>query len=366
MRRRRVPDRSARSATPTSRGRGALSRRAAPTSICSSRCGRPAPTWCASSSATCRTLACDDGEGRALPVRKVDKAHLARRRARRQPRARALPRLRLRSDGAHRAPRRHARLLERRLRLPLHRRAARSARARHRRCRRQGWHVTVGLDADRPRPTPSSRATTTSWSTRRSRSARTSWSSFDGAGQAAPPGHLGPGRRRRATTLRRDFTKIIDAAHGAVRRAAALPRLHVHPACSRRTVRRARARALVRAALLAVHLRAAQEVRGVPRAGLARVLPPVERQAHPPRGARPVRLPARGLHPLAVGDGGRDQLLRSLPAGARRAAAAQALPREARRGAGQDRRHPRAAAARAWRSRASTPGSSSTAPTRTR
>ncbi len=60
---------------------------------------------------------------------------------------------------------------------------------------------------------------------------------------------------------------------------------------------------------------------------LARILPPLERQAHPPGRARPLRLHARELHAPAVGRRGRHELLRRPARAPRRADDRQAVPR---------------------------------------
>jgi predicted metalloprotease with PDZ domain len=69
-------------------------------------------------------ISCDDGDGRLLPFEKIDKATW-------RVDARPARQLRVRYrvyayelTGPHRAPRRHSRLLERRLHFPVRRRAA--------------------------------------------------------------------------------------------------------------------------------------------------------------------------------------------------------------------------------------------------
>ena len=106
---------------------------------------------------------------------------------------------------------------------------------------------------------------------------------FDGAGQAAPPGHLGPGADRSREQLTADIIKIIDTA--AALFADGVPYddytfLLMLAPNQYGGLEHAKSCALL---VLAVHLPPAQEVRRVPRAHLARVLPPVERQAHPSR-----------------------------------------------------------------------------------
>ena len=141
---------------------------------------------------------------------------------------RPLSRLRLGSDGARRAPRRHPRLLERRLRVSLRRSAARRAGAREACVRRPAGRspsaCPTSIQASR---SPSSRAelrragrlavrasAPTSWSSSPRRAGRTAWPS--GASVETP-----------RAELTADFTKIVDAAQ-AVFGERPLLRLHLH------------------------------------------------------------------------------------------------------------------------------------------
>ena len=107
---------------------------------------------------------------------------------------------------------------------------------------------------------------------------------------------------------------------------------------------------------------------GVPRDApplLARALPRVERQAHPARGLRSVRLHAGGPHEGSLGPGGGHVVLRGPPRRARRPPDAGPGLRGVDDVAGPAISRRRAEPSRARRWRPSTPGSASTVPTRT-
>ena len=82
--------------------------------------GRPAATWCATSSVTSSDLAVTDGRGRPLRAERLDKQRW-RMRDRRAGLPRPLPGLCVRGQRAHVVPRRQPRLLERHQRLLLRR-----------------------------------------------------------------------------------------------------------------------------------------------------------------------------------------------------------------------------------------------------
>src|SRR5262249_11534431 len=84
----------------------------------------------------------------------------------------------------------------------------------------------------------------------------------------------------------------------------------------------------LRATVAAVSVRAEVAVRGLPAAGRARVLPPLERETAAAGGVHAVRLDAREPYPPAVGDGGLHLDLRGDGAAPRRAGDAAAVSRD--------------------------------------
>src|SRR5207249_8932964 len=91
---------------------------------------------------------------------------------------------------------------------------------------------------------------------------------------------------------------------------------------------RSRAPAQLRADRAALLLRAEERIRGLPAAGRARILPPLEREARAAFGVHPVRLDAGEPHPAALGDGGIDLDVRGARPPPGEVDHAAALPRD--------------------------------------
>ena len=290
-------------------------------------------------------------------------------------------RVRLRPLGAHGLPRRFARVLQRQQRLPLPGRPrARALRGRHRGRRRPeaGWRVATTLPRDGAAPWGFGRYRAADYDElvdhpgrdRRLRARR-----VRGRRRDARRGDQRPARHRPAPARGRPRAHLPLADRPLRRRTGqpgAVRPLPVPGRGRRRRLRRARAPHEHRARHLA-HRAAASRPRQrrrrlprLPRAREPRVLPRVERQAHQARLVPALRSRARGLHPAAVGLRGVHELLRRPRAGAQR------RHRRGRRGwSSPAARSPPCCArpdgtCRAWRSRASTRGSSTTARTRTR
>ncbi len=333
-----------------------------------SRPGRPAATWCATSSATSTGLAVTDGAGRALPPERwsARQAALARRQ-RRARLPRALPGLRLRADRAHLVPRRQPRLLERHQPVLLRRGRARAPRARSTVAPpRSRWRVDTALP-------PIAGAPPHLLARRRLRR----------AGRLAVRGR----RRTRSQRSRVGRTQFELALYGRTNADARAPRRHPPPrgGRDRQDVRRRSRfarylfivhalpvgsgglehRASVTMDIAGLVVRGRDRLPPLRRSRGARVLPRLEREAHPRRGAGPVRLHARELHAPALALRGVHRLPGERDHPARRRHLRAAVPEDDRRGLAALRHAAPAATRRRWRSCRSRRGSSSTSRRRT-
>ena len=245
-----------------------------------------------------------DGAWKPLPFAQDGQGHLAGGRPGGRHPARPVDRERRRAHRAHLARGRHARVRHRRGRVHVRGRAP--GRAGGGGGARAGGVARHHGAARRWPRRGSARRTSTSWWIRPWRSARTSWcagrwtasSTSTPCGAAATPT---PG------AWRSDTTRIVLAEReifGGLPYPAFTFILHLtsgggggleHRNCTSLLADRWSFRGAA--------------VRELPGAGRARALPRVERQAHPPRRAGPVRLHARELHPRPVGGGGDHHLL---------------------------------------------------------
>ncbi len=234
-------------------------------------------------------LAVTDGRGRPLPAARVVRLDKQRWRIRdrRAPVPGPLPGVRLRGQRAHLVPRRQPRLLERHQPVLLRRRRARAplpGRPSSRRRARAGGSRPRCRAVAGARAAPTRPPTSTSWSTRRSRSGRTRSHAFSVGRtrfELALYGRTNADPARLVDILRR----VVARDRADLRRVPVSP-LPLHRARAARRVGRARAPRLGDDGHRGAVVRGRGRLPALRRSGRARVLPRLERQAHPRRRAR--------------------------------------------------------------------------------